>query len=171
MKRHARVILPIVLAALGGWLNSGCIYIPMFGRTIAGRNAASEVGSNRSHKPIRVLMSNRDDVLHVLGQPFVTARDGSALAYAWKVQNGLVIWSLCFGGYGHNGERTLVLRFDSRGLLVSQQVLKSDESLIQLPVVTVSSAPLPPDLESERVRAHAVAARRSVPTTAPAADR
>jgi hypothetical protein len=140
-----RSLLPLALITLGIWLTSGCIYVPMFGRPLQGNNAAKQVGSQTSSRPIRLNEATREQVVRVLGQPYAQLPDGTALAYTWRVQNGFTVWPLCFSGYSVDGQRTLVLRFDESGLLRSTQFLKSDQPLIQLPQALAEIVPLPPD--------------------------
>jgi len=142
-----RSILPLALIGFGIWLTSGCIYVPMFGRTIKGNNAAKQVGDQKSSRPIRLNYATREQVVRVLGQPYAQRPDGTALAYTWRVQNGFTVWPLCFSGYSVDGQRTLVLRFDESGVLRSTQFLKHDQPLIQLPQALAETVPLPPDLQ------------------------
>lgn len=150
MPHHSsrRALLPIVLIALGLYLLVGCIYIPMFGRTTDGKNVRRAVGDANSRRPLRVSRASRDDVLRVLGPPYVAASDGSALAYTWRVQNGIAIWPFCFMADSIDGMRTLVLRFDQAGKLQSYNLMKSDKPLISLGAMWFQP-PLPDDLRDE----------------------
>jgi hypothetical protein len=139
--------LPACLAAVGVWLLAGCIYIPTFSRVTAGKNVADKVGDEESNKPLSVGHVTRDDVHRLLGEPDVAKRDGSAVAYTWNVQNGFVIWPLCFQAHAVNGARSLVLRFGPDGRLASYQVLKDDDNLIDL---DSHGIPLPADIEEEQ---------------------
>ena len=130
MKATARIAFPLCLTVLGVWFLSGCIIVPMFGRTIRGKNVAKEVGKVSSRKPIRVGRSTSDDVTRVLGEPHHATSDQRVLAYSWGVENALTIWPLCFGALPIRGERTIVLRFDEAGVLRSYQVLKADDDAI-----------------------------------------
>jgi hypothetical protein len=138
----SRVALPVALIVLGVWLTSGCIYIPTFGILKSGENAAKKVGDEKSAKPIRVRNATRADVLRILGPPYAQKLDGSALAYAWHIRNALVIWPLCFQASSVNGVRTLVLRFNAQGALMSYQVLSEDDTF----VFQADPPPLPGDI-------------------------
>ena len=152
MKHHSRLIPPVLLIIFGLWLLHGCIYIPTFGTKVSGENAAKQVGDAKSRRPLRVGHATRDDVLKLLGEPYVASADGSAMAYGWTVRNGIAFWPLCFYANSVLGERTLVLRFDERGVLRHYEVLKADEGLIEFHGV---GPPLPADLqEVEHQRAH-----------------
>ena len=143
------MLLPIALLALGVWLLVGCIYLPMFNRTTHGKNHATKVGPADSRKPVRVGQTTRDQVLKLLGMPYVQASDGSALAYTWTIQHGVAVWPLCFTANSVKGYRTLVLRFDAEGRLSSYNVLKADGDVIQL---HGPYQPLPDDLRDEEHR-------------------
>ena len=143
-----RALLPIVLLALGVYLLAGCIYIPMFGRTTDGKNVSGTVGGANSRKSLRVARSTRDDVLRVLGPPHTSKLDGSAVAYTWRVQNGVAIWPFCFMADSIDGTRTLVLRFDEAGKLQSYNVLKRDKQLIDMGSAW-HTPPLPEDFREE----------------------
>jgi hypothetical protein len=123
-----RSLLPMLLVVLGIWLLAGCIYIPMFGRTVSGTNVSGKVGEPDSHKPIRIARTNRDQVIHLLGPPYAEKRDGTAIAYVWTVQNGIAVWPLCFTIQTVDGRRVLILRFDEYGVLQRSQILKHDDT-------------------------------------------
>jgi hypothetical protein len=169
--RSTRLLLPLALAAVGVWLLAGCVYIPVFGPTVEGKNASKSVGSNASRKPIRAGRATHADVVRVLGEPQAKTADDRVLAYTWVIRNGYAVWPLCFGGYPVNGSRTLVLRFDERHLLRSFEVLKMND-----PVIQFSGSGrhflMPPEIEQEQRAAHlrAYGARLSTtrPTTSPA---
>ena len=46
--------------------------------------------------------------------------------YAWEVRNGVIVWPLCFWGYGQFGGRALLLNFDETGVLQTSRLLKRD---------------------------------------------
>ena len=140
-----KLLRPLALLALGLWLIVGCIYVPMFGRTIQGTNAGNVVGGANSSRPIRIHRTTRDEVVRILGRPYAHREDNSALAYVWTVQNGFTVWPLCFAGYSVDGRRTLVLRFDQGGVLQSTEILKSNDGVIQMGQASIRHVPLPPD--------------------------
>ena len=148
MTRPPRALIPLALVLFGLWLLSGCIYIPMFGRTIQGTDVANKVGDGNSSRPLRTGQSTRQDIIRVLGQPTAEKPDGSALAYGWRVQNGFTVWPLCFlagkVGYSVDGQRMLVLRLDERGTLKSFEILKHNDPWLQL-MSAYRRGLLPPD--------------------------
>ena len=143
-KQRHHILLPILLTALGLWLLSGCIYIPTFDKVTAGRNAAKDVGDARSKKPIRVDFATRDDVIRILGQPPFTSPDRSRVAYSWSVKRG-VMAGIC-GVQDHEGERALVLQFDSSHVLRGFEVRRKDGPLFSLGTVLLSP-PLDRDMQ------------------------
>ena len=120
-----RLLLPLVLIALGIWAAAGCIYIPSTGAVVNGTNAAKSVGGEKSSKPIRVMHATRFDVLRVLGKP--NSSSSNALTYTWSVDGGRTVYLLC--GFattdkidGHN----LLLYFDERGTLTNFEITKQE---------------------------------------------
>jgi hypothetical protein len=146
------IVIPAALALLGVWLLAGCVYIPTFGKVVRGKDVSSVVGRPNSPKPIRLDRSTRDDVLRQFGTPMFASESGQALAYSWKVQNGVAIWPLCFTGYAVEGERTIVLRFDNAGILRSREVLKANAPIVQLSSYNYWPL-LPHDLREEYAKA------------------
>src|SRR6478609_6065945 len=123
-----KLLLPTGLAALGVWVLVGCVYIPTFGPTVRGRNAAGDVGPAGSKKPVRVADSTLADVVRVLGEPPLATADRRVVGYPWSVRKGFLVWPLCFSADSIHGNRTLVLRFDGQQVLRSFEVLKQDEN-------------------------------------------
>ena len=107
---------------------------------------------------MRVGHTTRDQVLKLLGMPYVASADGSALAYTWEVQQGVAVWPFCFMANTVDGYRTLVLRFDANGRLASYEVLKDDEQGVDF---GSAYRPLPEDLRREQYN------QRRGPTTLP----
>jgi hypothetical protein len=88
-------------------------------------------------------------VLRVLGEPYYAESTGHALAYNWRVQQGLFWYPVClFAADGIYGERTLVLRFGDDGVLRSYEVFKNDQE--RSPLATPPQGmQLPRDLMSD----------------------
>ena len=125
-----KALLPVILTAMGVWLLTGCVWIPMFEKRIEGTDVSRQVGNSSSGKPIRLHRATRDDVVRVLGPPPYVSTDGRQFAYTWKVLNGVYVWPLCFPFmlpdapvFDQEGARTLVLRFDASGTLRSSRVI------------------------------------------------
>lgn len=158
MKKNRRA-LPFVLIVIGLWLLSGCIYVPMFGRPIEGKNAARKVGDADSRKPIRVGVTHVEDIRGVLGDPLDQTSDGRVLVYGWTTQNGATIWPLCFKVDGVDRRNTLVLRLDDRNVLKSFEVLVDNEPLLDWIFTQVPKShlkgfwrPIPPEIVLDRSR-------------------
>jgi hypothetical protein len=131
--RWMRAVTPLTLIALTLYVQMGCIYIPMFGRKLQGTNVSKQVGYFDSDRPPKVAHARRDDVIRLLGEPFAQKPDGSAMAYRWRVQNGIAIWPLCgFYAESIDGHRDLILRFDRAGILESFELLKRNDSLMKI---------------------------------------
>src|SRR5207249_1648365 len=81
MIRKRRFFIPLLLCAIGVWLLTGCLYIPMFGKVREGTNAAKQVGEAHSRKPLRRFVATREDVERVLGRAPYQTSDGKVLAY------------------------------------------------------------------------------------------
>lgn len=164
---HRRLVAPLLFIVVGVWLLTGCVYIPTFGRRVSGIDATRYVGPAHSSKQLCMDRATRDDVLRVLGRPYYISSDERAVVYWWRIQNGLTVWPLCFGGYPVYGERTLVLRFNTDGRLESTQLLKSNANVIQLSGYG-GGARLPPDLRRDAyLRSKSPA---SAPATQPATE-
>jgi hypothetical protein len=165
-----KLLLPIGLTALGAWVFAGCVYIPTFGPTVRGRNAAGDIGPPDSKKPIRVTASTLADVIRLLGEPPLATSDRRVVGYPWSVRNGYLVWPLCFSGESFYGHRTLVLRFDERQVLQSFEILKHDDDL-QTAGGVLSMTPLPPEIARERAeemrRQYELKRALSRPTAAP----
>ncbi len=146
--RNIRRAIPFVLILIGLWLLSGCIYVPMFGRPLQGKNAVKQVGDAESRKPLRVGKSNDQDIRRILGEPYAQSDEGRVLAYTWKTQNGITIWPLCFAVDGVDRWSTLVLRMDKRGVLQSKEVLRENEPAINI-LTTPFSPHLPDDVSRD----------------------
>jgi hypothetical protein len=166
-----KLLIPIGLTALGVWVLVGCVYIPTFGPTVRGRNAAGDVGSAGSRKLIRVTVSTLADVIRVLGEPPLATRDWRVVGYPWSVRNGYLVWPLCFSGESIYGNRTLVLRFDEQQVLRSFQVLTQDENFMNAGGM-LRITPLPPEIKQERAeerrRQYELKRASTRPTTLPA---
>ena len=132
MSRKIRLAIPILLVALGMWLLSGCIYVPMFGRPLEGQNVAKKVGSTRSDKPVRIGVSTGDDIFRIIGEPRWKSADGRVIAYSWKTQNGVTVWPLCFWVDGVDRWSTLVFQLDDEGVLYSTEILQNNEPAINI---------------------------------------
>ena len=126
-----RIVAPLVLLVTGLWLLEGCLFIPTFNKLKPGdRNAAADVGEATAHRPLRVGTSTRDDVMRVLGPPAFARPDWSAIAYQWRVTNGIWVWPLCFSAYSQEGKRMLIVEFDSAGMLRSFRVEKQNANFM-----------------------------------------
>jgi outer membrane protein assembly factor BamE (lipoprotein component of BamABCDE complex) len=143
MKRRTRLLIPLALIILGIYLQSGCIYIPTFDSVKRGRDVSKQVGGEGSRKPIAVGRATRDDVFRLLGDPHYANADRSQVAYTWDVRKAVWVWPLCFQAYDQDGIRSLVLRFNSDGVLQSFQVTKNYMSAIW---TEVREPALPPGL-------------------------
>lgn len=149
-----RCIVALLLIAFGVWMLSGCIYVPMFGRPLAGgKNVSKQVGDAKSKKPIRIGKSSAGDIIAKFGAPYAQSADGEVLVYTWKSQNGVTIWPLCFAVEGVDKWSSLVLRIDERGILESTEVLVNSEPAIDL-FGYHGSAPLPPEVSADDWTSH-----------------
>jgi hypothetical protein len=167
-RRRRRFVLPAALIALGLWLQSGCVFIPTFNRTIKGSNVAQKVGAEGSGKPLRLREATREDVIRVLGRPAHASSDGRILAYRWEVQNGVLVLPLCFKGFSVSGERMLVLRFQEDATLARFEVLAANGSG-GIFGGSRGRVRLPEDLmEDSRAEARARAAAPALPRPIPA---
>jgi hypothetical protein len=145
-RRRVRLLAPLMLIVLGTWLLSGCVFIPTFGVTTKGRNAASEVGEKFSWSKLKTNRATMSDVVRVLGAPPYASADGRQLAYTWQALNGWWVWPFCFTAQSDHSYRTLVLTFDEGQVLRDYKVLKDNEGL-QLFVEVKKSSPVPPNLQ------------------------
>jgi hypothetical protein len=117
-----RAWLPLALVVAGVSLLSGCIYIPIPERTIAGTNVAAQIGGPNSSKPLRLGRTHRQEVLRVLGEPAHRSPDGREMTYTWGVQVGIWVWPLC--GHPNTGGHELTLKFNEAGVLLDTEVPK-----------------------------------------------
>jgi hypothetical protein len=120
-----RALPPLLLAAAGVWLLVGCVYIPGFERVTMGKDVSGKVGDDRSSRPLRLGRATREDVVRVLGEPGFVSSTGRAVAYGWGVTDGYLFNGLCPSmSETFRSSRSLVLRFDERGVLQEYQLLK-----------------------------------------------
>ena len=161
-----RALLPAALAAAGAWLLVGCVYIPMFGRVSHGTDVSTKVGDERSRRPLRPGRATREDVVRILGEPWFISSSRREFAYGWGVTDGYLFNALCPPeSQTFRASRSLVLRFDERGVLQTYRLFKGPP-----PVTTVGLKLMPfilPDdlrrdwIEQEKRRAAEQEARRS----------
>jgi hypothetical protein len=134
-----RLLVPVGLTVLGLWLLVGCIYIPGFGRVSSGKDVSGKVGDDRSGRPLRLGAATREDVARVLGEPKFVSTDGHAVAYGWGVTKGYLVNVLCPpASQTFWGARSLVLRFDERGVLRTYELFKGPP-----PVMVVNGYRMP----------------------------
>lgn len=112
--KRVRLCLAVVLIVTGGLALGGCIYIPMFGRTIENQDLSRQVGDARSDRPVRTDRATIADVVRSFGRPQLVSRDGRRIAYNWRNANGLML-GLCNGW--DQTQAALVLEFDPDGVL------------------------------------------------------
>ena len=122
MRRTKRTLVPAALIVTGIGLLSGCIFVPIPERTIAGTNVAAQVGGENSSKPLRVGRTTCEEVLRVLGEPAQASSNGRELTYTWGVQTAIWVWPLC--GHPQTAGRVLNLKFDEAGVLRATEVPK-----------------------------------------------
>lgn len=144
---HLRLILPITLIVIGTLMLGGCFFVPTFNAPVNGPPPVEKVGDAKSRKPIRVGTASREEVLNVLGPPNARTDDGRVMAYTWAVRRGYWVWPLCFMADPRYGGRTLVLRFDTDGVLDSYEVLANGALLDPIQFgAALNNPPMPREL-------------------------
>jgi outer membrane protein assembly factor BamE (lipoprotein component of BamABCDE complex) len=112
-----KLFLPIALIFLGVWLLAGCIVIPTFNRTVAGKDVSKQIGSPDSEAPIKFGVSRRDDVRRALGEPLHTSADGRFWVYSWTKLRKVTVWPLCFMADEDAYSSALTLEFEENGVV------------------------------------------------------
>ncbi|MEA2734173.1 MAG: hypothetical protein QOE14_624 [Humisphaera sp.] len=117
-----RVIVPMMLLAVGVWLLQGCLYIPMFNATVGGKEATRYVGESGSGKPLERDLSTSHDVRRMLGNPHFATTDGRFLVYSWLKRKGVMIYPQCFAAEPEDRSFALTFEFDRDGVLRETQI-------------------------------------------------
>jgi hypothetical protein len=144
--------------------SAGCVYVPMFGKPVSGTHTRDAIRRPESMKRLNPSTATEADVIALLGEPKITTTDRQVFVYPWIVQNGLTIYPLFLAADPVYGRRTLVVRFDERGVVRSREVLRADDPIIK--VKDVGGFPLPPEVEAElKARRRAATSRAATRPT------
>ena len=121
---RARPLLVVLLSSLP--LAGGCVFVPAFNATVAGRDHSRDIGSTPGRRLLTVGASRQHDVLRVLGDPDLVSPHARRWYYFWRVRNGTWVSAILMAVYHQTGWRTLELQFDDAGVLVTAAVFARD---------------------------------------------
>ncbi|MFT3787124.1 MAG: hypothetical protein QM770_13310 [Tepidisphaeraceae bacterium] len=142
LRQPLSLLFPIAITTMSlAWL-SGCIPIPgNYARVDGLKRTETQIGDERSKKPIRTDVSTKADIEHLFGPPSGKSADGRLWCYAYTVHSGGTLWLLC-GYFEHDHEtnpayltaygsanRYVYLEFDSDGVLRRVKPRSLDEAI------------------------------------------
>jgi outer membrane protein assembly factor BamE (lipoprotein component of BamABCDE complex) len=126
MRAIRRRGLPILLICIGLFGLSGCLYIPWIKtrESPEERDLRTVVGDAKSNRPLRVGITDREQVLRLLGEPTAASPDGRILAFVQRFDVGVYFVPVCLSVDRAKTQFVLRLDFDAEGRLVRYSTME-----------------------------------------------
>ena len=127
-KSIVRPAIPVLCALLGVWLMTGCFVVPIWPtrKDKTQYDYRSDVGDEKSNKPVRPGAISRSEIIKRFGSPNDFEHDQS-IGYRLSLNTKKRVWPLCFHSeIAREREHTLILHFDKNGMLIKYDLSEFD---------------------------------------------